>query len=172
MAKEQKTTLWSRSTDTLGKRLLIAVVIVVGLPLIAYGIAQFGYQQRINSLSSAINDVWEQSIQTQGGTKEKSSTTCPNVYQTWAIGINDVGPCPDYYTRFTVAIEQGKESSFLTDILSKNGYTANVPAQAEYKLDTPFVGGGIKGNVGLNMSLSPLTDQRYSLSITATEASR
>lgn len=179
MAKQQKTTLWARATNTAGKRFAIAAVIVIGLPLIAYSVAQFGYQQRINALSSAIDSVWEKSLRAQNGERLKSTTTCPNVFQTWSIGINDVGPCPDYYTRFTVLVEPGKESAFMTSILSDNGYSTNIPAQSEYKSDLPFVGGGIKGDIGLELRLSPETDQptssgkqQYSLGITATEAKR
>lgn len=164
MAKEQKTEVKKQLQPAMASRwvkVIVVLAIIIGIPFVVWGVAEFSYQQHVNRLSSVLSKFGQDSLESAGSVVESSpgaSADCRHWLNTLYPGS---GPCPGVGADWFVAIAPGQESAFVTDALSKAGYTVNVNPQSEYKPDFPFQAGhGTKQGYGVGLSLNPLGSQK------------
>ena len=149
MAKTQNATLWKRATNATWRRVVIVLGIVVGIPLLAYGVAEYNYQQRVQRLEDAATNFGETALKPQGGVSlGKAGVSCPHFFDWVGSHFDDRGPCPIAGTSWLVPVESGQEASFISSILKNAGYSGG--------LVDGRTGGGQKDGVGINIELTGL----------------
>lgn len=144
MAKQQKTTLWMRAANTAWKRIAIVFGIVVGIPLLLYGITEYSYQQRINTLSNAIDQVWQNPVKTVEATAPYTYVKAPHYFESLCI---DNGPCPTVTRSWLALVSPNQEADFIRSTLRQSGYQTTV-----YSYQEPGAAGvGTKGRITLSV---------------------
>jgi len=164
MAKEQKTEVkrpFRPIRQSRWSKALIVLAIIIGLPLIAWGVAEFSYQQHVNKLSSILDKLGQDSLKPAGAVVEASpaaSSDCRHWVNTLYPGA---GPCPGVGADWFVPIASNQEAAFIASTLTKAGYTVNTSPQSEYKAGYPFQGGhGTKDGAAVGLQLNPLGSQQ------------
>ncbi len=135
------------------KRIFITFAIVIGIPLFAYGAAEFSYQQRVQKLENAASTFAEVALKPEGGVSlGKTGTTCPHFLDWVGSHFDDRGPCPGVGTSWLIPVKLGQEASFISSILKSAGYSGG--------LVDGGAGGGQKDGVGINIELTGLGNNK------------
>jgi hypothetical protein len=119
----------SRHKHPLWLKLLIVVLAISIVSGISIGIAEFNFQQRINSLTSRMDQVSERVVKPLGGVQYFSNIDGDHVWNSWCV---DNGPCPmvnrgwfvitdagvsedDYKKKFLQALDQESSAAGTND---------------------------------------------------------
>lgn len=121
MVVKDKKSLWSQATNKAWKKFVLAVMVLIGLLLILWGVAEIGYQQHINTLKSEVQKAEQDVIKPAGGVSFKSNLVAPH----WLdqFGCIDNGPCPRVDHIWFVLVDPNKEDDLMSSVLQKEGYT-------------------------------------------------
>jgi hypothetical protein len=154
MPKAQSTP-WARATNTAWKKAVIAVAMLAVIVLVPYGIAEYSYQQRINTLKQELERVESDALKPLSAVGTGPfGVRCPHFLDTtgWANG-----PCPQVSRDYSVAIDPGKESqaALMNQVLEKEGYTNIGHANAT---DVGRTASGVKGKISLSLEVSPFSN--------------
>ena len=146
MAKSKKLTFWKRTVIVLG--------IVIGIPLLTYGIAEYSYQLRVQKLTSAVNTFGNAVLKPLGGVSEdKVGITCPYFFGWFASHFDDRGPCPRAGRSWLIPVSRGQEKAFIPTILTDGGYSSGTMDDHE--------GGGVKNGIGIDVDLIDSESIKY-----------
>ncbi len=172
MAKRKKPTPGVRATNTAWKRVVIVLGIVIGIPLISWGAAEYSYQLRVQKLVQALDGIGQNELKATGISMGSAGSDFECLHVIDAVTAIDTGPCPRAAVEWWVPAKLGQEAAFKASILSNAGYTV----QNANSIDTD----GTKDGVHLTMELildkssqpsqaAPTGMQWMRLGITATE---
>ncbi|WP_165036699.1 hypothetical protein [Candidatus Protofrankia californiensis] len=157
----KQSTLWARATNATWKRAFITIGILLAIVLIPWGIAEYNYQQRVQVLISALDELGQDVIKPAGGVSVSSPRAgihCVHVID--AMTAIDTGPCPIVQASWLVPVVKGEGQAFITSILKDAGYGGGLIEQR--------TGGGVKDGVGVSVELTGLisdSEAPYSLPV-------
>lgn len=142
-----------KQTSTRQRFWVAIVAIIVAIPAIAYGVAEYSYQQRVQKLKNAVSTFAEVALKPEGGVSlGETGTTCPHFLDWVGSHFDDRGPCPRVGMSWLIPVASGQEASFVSSILKSAGYSGGFVDGG--------TGGGQKDGVGINIELTGLGNDK------------
>jgi hypothetical protein len=128
----------------IGRRTLIVIGAIVAVLLVVYGVFEYAYQQRINTLSTTIDQVWQNPTKTIAGVDSSTYIKAPHYLDSFCT---DNGPCPTVTRSWLVLVDPNQEIDFIRNAFQQVGYQATIH---NYQ-DPGAAGVGFKNHVTLSV---------------------
>lgn len=142
---KNKKTAWAKATNKRWKRVVIALTILIAIPAIPLGVAEYNDQQRAHKLVGVLDDFGQAALKPLGGVDLGSGATCSHV--TDFLYSLESGPCPRAGGTWLVLIAKGHEAEFISTATQKAGYSGGAV--------NSWRGGVTKDDVGISIEVLP-----------------
>jgi len=147
---KSKSTWSTRVANKRRKRVVIVLAILVAIPLITLGVAEYNDQQKAHSLLGRVEEFGRSVLQSLGAVDLGSNVACAHV--TDYVYSLESGPCPRAGGSWLVSMSKGQDISFISASAQAAGYTVKQTDGQD--------AGFSKGGLGVGVTLRGLGNDK------------